>query len=161
MSFSDKFLRINLRQEINYSLINKSPVNHGSLKASKKYFLWVLISRVSWEDTEKHPLSSLGAVSQNALLSKLLRALKKRFNEPCKCNTEILSTLQQPGNLGFRQKEKQTFKFFLIISTLTKQTNLFSFFQEGSDSEKAIISDWLFLRMNEQSFSLKSFMLQP
>ena len=65
------------------------------------------------------------------------------------------------ANLEFRQKEKQTFKFFLIISTLTKQTNLFSFFQEGSDSEKAIISDWLFLRMNEQSFSLKSFMLQP
>ena len=160
MSFSDKFLRINLRQEINYSLINKSPVNHGSLKASKKYFLWVLISRV--EKIQRNIPCRVWARSlKNALLSKLLRALKKRFNEPCKCNTEILSTLQQPGNLGFRQKEKQTFKFFLIISTLTKQTNLFSFFQEGSDSEKAIISDWLFLRMNEQSFSLKSFMLQP
>ena len=69
---------------------------------------------------------------KNALLSKLLRAFKKRFNEPCKCNTEILSTLSRSlgrlGNLGFRQKEKQTFKFFLIISTLTKQTNLFGLY---------------------------------
>ena len=32
------------------------------------------------------------------------------------------------ANLGFRQKEKQTFKFFLIISTLTKQTNLFGLY---------------------------------
>ena len=79
MSFSDKFLRINLRQEINYSLINKSPVNHGSLKASKKYFLWVLISRVSWEDTEKHPLSSLGAVSQKCIVVQTIKSIKEKI----------------------------------------------------------------------------------
>ena len=46
------------------------------------------------------------------------------------------------ANLEFRQKEKQTFKFFLIISTLTKQTNLFGLYWEGSGWEgEAIISD--------------------
>ena len=43
------------------------------------------------------------------------------------------------ANLEFRQKEKQTFKFFLIISTLTKQTNLFVLYLEGSGLEEEAI----------------------
>ena len=62
------------------------------------------------------------------------------------------------ANLEFRQKEKQTFKFFLIISTLTKQTNLFG---KGLALRRRLLYQTiLLLRMNEQSFSLKSFMLQ-
>ena len=65
------------------------------------------------------------------------------------------------ANLEFRQKEKQTFKFFLIISTLTKQTNLFCLYWKGLALRRRLLyQTFLLLRMNEQSFSLKSFMLQ-
>lgn len=82
MSFSDKFLRINLRQEINYSLINKSPVIHGSLKATKKHFLIFLLlvfSRVNWEDTEKHPLSSMGAVYKKCIVVQTIKSIKEKI----------------------------------------------------------------------------------